>query len=237
MADYYSASNLGVDVGGTVCGAQSFSVSVGGPVTPIFQLGSVTNCGVMQAPSRGTATLTVQGDIAVVTGTWADIIQTEIGDIGCPLFGITGAICTGVTFTGRAGSPPSATYTFTGKEYTTGGGGAPGACGCSVATESILGPTAAYSISASCSVSFLEQFGSADLLGIVCEQPRVTGTFEFYLGTGAATSVTIGDMSVTLDEELESSQGGNGSVGGFGTYSVTYFGGSEGSVTGGLTIA
>lgn len=237
MATYYHAQDLGVSVSGAVCGAQSFSVSVGPPVTPIYQLGDVTLCGVLKAPSRGTATLTVLGDVAVVTGTWADIIVDNTLTVACPLFGITEAACTGVTFTGRAGSTPSATYTFTGIAYTTGAGGDPGACGCGVATEDISGPQAAYTVTASCTVSYLEEFGNEDLLAVVASQPRVTATMEYYTGSGAATTVGIGSMSIALDEALQTAQGGRGTVGGFGTYSISYFGGSEGSATGGLTIS
>ena len=237
MPDYYHAQDLGVSVGGgAVCGAQSFNVSVGPPVTPIYQLGDVTLCGVTKAPSRGTATLTVLGGTAVEAGTWADIIIAEPKTVACPLFGITEAVCTGITFTGRAGSPPSATYTYSGITYTTGGGSDPGACGCGVATEDISGPQAAYTITASANVSYLEEFGNADLVAVVVSQPSVTATMEYYTGAGAAVAVIIGSMSVTLDETLQTTQGGRGSVGGFGTYSVSYFGGSEGSATGGLTI-
>lgn len=237
MPTFYTAKDIGVTVDGAVCGAQSFSVTFDYPVTPIFQLGSVTICGVMQAPGRGTASLTVLGDMPLITGTWADIMIDDTRSVTCPLFGLSDAACTGVTFTGRAGSPPSATYAFTGKTFTTGAGSAPGACGCGVATEDIIGPTAAYTITASSTVSFLEQFGSATLLGMSIEQPRVTATMEYYVGTVAATSVTIGGMSLTLDEVLKSVEGGRGSVGGFATYSMSYFAGKDGSATGGLTIA
>lgn len=237
MPSYYHAKDLGVSVDGAVCGAQSFSVSVGPPVTPIYQLGDMTLCGVLKAPSRGTASLTVLGDQAVVSGEWATIIADNTLTVACPLFGITEAACTGITFTGRAGSTPSATYTFTGIAYTTGGGLDPGACGCGVATEDISGPQAAYSITASCTVSYLEEFGNADLLAVVASQPRVTATMEYYVGSGAAIAVAIGSMTVTLDETLQTTQGGRGTVGGFGTYSISYFAGKDGSATGGLTIA
>ena len=236
MPTFYTAKDIGVSVSGAVCGAQSFSVSFDYPVTPIFQLGSITNCGVMQAPGRGTASLTVLGDVPVISGTWKSILEDDTLAVACPLFGLSGAACTGVTFTGRAGSPPSATYTFTGTGFTTGGGGEPGACGCGVATEDITGPQAAYTVTASSTVSFLEEFGSATLLGMSIEQPRVTATMEYYVGSAGTSVVTIGGMSLTLDESLKSAEGGRGSVGGFATYSISFFGGSEGSLTGGLTI-
>lgn len=234
---YYHAVDLGVSVGGAVCGAQSFSVDAATPATPIFQLGSVESCGIMKSPKRYTASLTVSGGVAVVSGTWAEIIADNTLTVSCPLFGISGAACTGVTFSGRAGSQPTATYTFAGTGFTTGGGAGAGTCGCGVATEDISGPTAAYTITASCTVSYLEEFGSDEIVAVVASNPIVRGTFENYEGTGAATSVSIGGMSVTLVVPYLLGYGGRGSVGGFATASATYLGGDNGDPSGGLTIA
>lgn len=234
---YYHAKDIGVSVDGAVCGAQSFSVTTNHPITPIYQLGDITICGVMKAPLRGTASLTVIGDVPILTGTWADIINDITRSVTCPLFGLEDAAVTGVTFTGRAGSPPSQTWTFSGTTFATSATVDPGACGCGVATEDISGPTAAYAITASATVSYLEEFGSDEIVAVVVSNPNVTGTFDYYEGAGAAVAVTIGDMTVTLDEALFTGYGGRGSVGGFATISASYFGGSEGSATGGLTIA
>ena len=234
---YYHAKDIGVSVSGAVCGAQSFSVTTNYPITPIYQLGDITICGVMKAPLRGTASLTVLGDVPVLTGTWADIIDDNTRTVACPLFGLGDAACTGATFTGRAGSPPSQTWTFSGTSFTTGGGGDPGACGCGVQMIDISGPTAAYTITASANVTYLEEFGSDEIVAVVVSQPNVTGTFEYYAGADAAVAVTVGSMSITLDETVATGDGGRGTVGGFATYSVTYFAGYEGSATAGLTIA
>ena len=233
---YYHAKDLGVSVGGAVCGAQSFSVTTETPATPIFQLGSVESCGIMIAPLRGTASLTVSGDVAVVTGTWKEIIEDNTLTVACPLFGLGNAACTGVTFTGRAGSPPTATYTFSGTAFATGGGVIAGTCGCGVATEDISGPTAAYTITASATVSYLEQFGSATIVAVVASNPTVRATFEYYEAAGVATSVTIGGMGVALVQPILLGYGGRGSVGGFGTVSASYIGGNNGDASGGLTI-
>ena len=234
---YFHAKDIGVSVSGTVCGAQSFSVTTNRPITPIYQLGDLTMCGIMKAPLRGTATLTVLGDVPVLSGTWATIIATDGLTVACPLFGLGDAVCTGVTFTGRAGSPPSQTWTFSGQSFETGAGGDPGACGCGVQTADISGPTAAYTITASANVTYLEQFGSDEIVAVVVSQPNVTGTFEYYEGAGAAVAVNVGSMSIALDETVEAGQGGRGTVGGFATISVSYFAGKDGSLTAGLTIA
>ena len=233
---YYHAVNLGVSVGGGVCGAQSFSVNAATPATPIFQLGSVESCGIMKSPERYTASLTVSGGTAVVSGDWTDIISDNSLTVACPLFGISGAACTGVTFTGRAGSQPTATYTFSGTGFTTGGGALTGACGCGVATEDISGPTAAYNITASCTVSYLEEFGSDEIVAVVASNPIVRGTFENFEGVSGAYSVSIGSLSVALVAPYLLGYGGRGSVGGFGTGSVTWLGGDNGDPSGGLHI-
>lgn len=234
---YYHAKDLGVSIGSVICGAQSFTVTNGTPATPIFQLGSLESCGIMVSPDRWTASLTVSGDVAAVTGDWTNIIADNTLTVACPLFGISSAACTGATFTGRAGSQPTATYTFAGTGFTTGGGAAVGTCGCSVATADISGPTAAYNITASCTVSYLEEFGSSSIVAVVASNPIVRATFEYYESAGAATAVTIGDMTVTLNDALSLGSGGRGSVGGFATISASYIGGNDGNATGGLTIA
>jgi len=234
---YYHATDLGVSVGGAVCGAQSFTVTNDTPAAPIFQLGSVEACGILKSPKRWTASLTVNGQDPVITGNWADIISDNTLTVACPLFGIGNAVCTGITFSGRAGSAPTATYTFAGTSFTTGGGATPGTCGCSVATENISGPTAAYTITASSTVSWLEEFGNATYVAVIASNPVVRGTFENYQSAPAVTSVTIGSMSVTLNETVDLGEGGRGSVGGFATISRSYIAGDNGDITGGMTIA
>jgi len=234
---YYHATDLGVSVGGAVCGAQSFTVTNDTPATPIFQLGSVEACGIMKSPQRWTASLTVNGQDPVITGNWADIIADNTLTVACPLFGIGNAACTGITFSGRAGSAPTATYTFAGTTFTTGGGSTPGTCGCSVATEDISGPTAAYNITASATTSWLEEFGNDEYVKVVASNPVVRGTFEYYQSAGVATAVTIGTMTVTLNNTYSLGNGGRGAVGGFATISVHYIAGDNGDVTGGMTIA
>jgi len=112
-----------------------------------------------------------------------------------------------------------------------------GTCGCTVATEEISGPTAAYNITASCTVSYLEEFGNEEIVEVVASNPVVRGTFEYYAGAGTSTGVTIGDTSVTLSETVALGNGGRGSVGGFATISANYIAGDNGDTTCGMTIA
>ena len=234
---YYHAKDLGVSVGSVICGAQSFTVSDATPATPIFQLGSLESCGIMTSPERWTATLTISGDTVPIAGTWKDIIDDNTRTVACALFGIENAVCTGVTFTGRAGSAPTSTWTFAGTGFTPSAVTTAGICGCTVATEDISGPTAAYNITASCTVSYLEEFGSATIVEVVASNPTVRGTFEYYAGAGTSTGVIIGDTSVTLSETVALGNGGRGSVGGFATVSANYIAGDNGDPTCGMTIA
>jgi len=249
----YKAEDMGVDVDGAIYGVQSFVVDSQVPTTPIFQLGSLEGIGVAVSALRLIATLTRNSTgTAVITGAWTDIIDDRTRAAVCPLYGVSSAVCSAVTLSGRIGSPPTETWTFTGTTAATGGAAIAGSGANIVQAVDIVidgSRGAGYTVTASCTLNFLEEYDTAALVGIICEQPRVVATLErfassasaigtvYTVGSTGTVTITVGGMTLTLDEAVSTNYGGRGTVGGFATYSHSYFGGGEGSSTGGLTIA
>jgi hypothetical protein len=251
----YKAEDVGVTYGGFVTRAQTFEVAHDYPSTPYYQLGTLVSVGVTTSAVRYTARLTRYsiGD-SPATGTWKAIIEGAGADLSCAKFGISTAKIVGVTFTGRVGTPATETWTFEGDGSTTGGASEATPSG----TPANTGPDielstgtrgASYTVTATCDANRLEEFGNADVVGVVMERPRVTATIEHYcsVGGGGGTiysvdspgslTITCGDLSLALSNIVSSSYGGRGTVGGWATETWTYLCGGIGDITCGLTIS
>lgn len=251
----YKAEDVGVSYGSFVTRAQTFEATADIPSQLLYQLGTLVSVGSVVSATRYSARLTrysIGGSPA--TGTWKAIVETAGTDIDCAKFGISTAKVVGVTFTGRVGTPATETWTFEGDGWSTGGAseatptGDPANTGPDI---SLGGATrgASYTVTCAADVNRLEEFGQADVVGVIMERPRVTATVEYFSsatgGTGStytvaapgSLTITCGDLTLALSNMVTSSYGGRGTVGGWATQSWTYLCGAIGDITAGLTIS
>ena len=252
----YKAQDVGVTYGGFVTRAQSFDVNVTYPARNLYQLGTLVTVGSVVSATQYAATLTRYSiGSGPVTGTWAAIIAQAGVDLSCAKFGIGSAKCVGVTFTGRVGTPATETYTFEGTSLLTSGGASeatPTGTAANTGPDIVLSTGtrgASYTVTCTANVNRLEEFGEADVVGVVMEQPTVRATIEHYSSAagGAGTvytpaapgtlTITVGDLTLALTEIVSSAYNGRGTVGGWAVESWSYLCGGDGDATGGLTIS
>lgn len=251
----YKAEDVGVSRGSFVTRAQTFEATAEYPSQLLYQLGTLVSVGAVQSATRYTARMTrysIGG--GPDTGTWKAIIEAVGVDTTTAKFGITAAKVVSVTFTGRVGTPATETWGFEGTGWSTGGASQATPTGTPAETgpDIVLGSGtrgASYTVTATCDVNRLEEFGNADVVGVVVERPRVTATIEHFCSTAGGTgtvyaqdapgslTITCGDLTLALSSIVSSSYGGRGTVGGWATQSWSYLCGGSGDVTGGLTIS
>ncbi len=251
----YKAEDVGVARGSFVTRAQTFEATTEYPSQLLYQLGTLVSVGAVVSATRFTARLTrysIGG--GPDTGTWKAIIEAVGVDTTCSKFGISAAKVVSATFTGRVGTPATETWSFEGTGEATGASSEATPTGVPAETgpDIVLGSGtrgASYTVTCTVDANRLEEFGQADVVGVVMERPRVTATIEHFSSTAGGTgtvytqaspgslTITCGDLTLALTNIVSSSYGGRGTVGGWATESWSYLCGGAGDITAGLTIS
>lgn len=207
--------------------AQTFEVTKTMPHTNAYELGNIVSAGAVAGASQytgrlvafsvGTAIETAFGDTD-----WKGILEADGIALKCSQFGISGAKCTGITYTGRVGGGwATETFEFEGSGETSGAVSATspptGVAGAqapkmSVSVNNTTGVRLqGYNIRVTAAGSRLEELNNSSIVGIVYDQPRVEVTLEFITSGSTAgnidtlTVASPGDIIVTLKDATDDS--------------------------------